>query len=186
MVCQLKRFVVVALLFSCAFLSASEEAKNGVLREIWRGIPGKTPADLMKHPQFQNPPTERSIVPKIDDSNLGDQYGSRYTALLQVPESGKYIFYISSDDSSELWLGKDHSNNDLSCIAYVKGYTNRYNWENQKNQKSVEILLEKGKFYFMSVLHKEDKGADFVAVAWLVPGAKEPALIPANAFVLPK
>ena len=33
----------------------------------------------------------------------------RYSALLKVPASGKYRLYLSSDDSAELWLGKDAS-----------------------------------------------------------------------------
>ncbi|MFR4222899.1 MAG: PA14 domain-containing protein [Akkermansia sp.] len=118
--------------------------------------------------------------------NQGDRYGARYTALLKVPASGKYRLYLSSDDSAELWLGKDATQKDMACIATVKGYSDPHNWSNQPNQASEPVQLEAGRFYFLVVIHKEDGGPDHMSVAWSGPDIPSPVIIPSTAlFCLP-
>ena len=117
--------------------------------------------------------------------NQGDRYGARYTALLKVPASGKYRLYLSSDDSAELWLGKDATQKDMTCIATVKGYSDIHNWGNQPNQASEPIQLEADRFYFLQVIHKEDGGPDHMSVAWSGPDIPSPVIIPATALFIP-
>lgn len=85
---------------------------------------------------FETVAPDVRTISHLDVENLGDRYGARYSALLKVPASGKYRLYLSSDDSAELWLGKDASQKDMACIATVKGYSDIHNWGNQPNQAS--------------------------------------------------
>lgn len=160
--------------------------KPGVLREVWRDIKGRMVEDLVKDPAYLKPAPEKEVVAAIDDGSLGEQYGVRYTALLSVPETGDYTFYIASDDSSELWLGKDATQNDMSCVCFVKGYTHKKNWSSQMNQKSPVVRLEKGRKYYVSVLHKQEFSAAFVSLAWTGPGIDEITVIPKEVFSLPE
>ena len=73
----------------------------------------------------------------------------------------------------------------MSCIATVKGYSDRHNWTNQPNQSSEPVHLEAGKFYFLQVIHKEDGGPDHMSVAWSGPGIPQPVLVPEAALFLP-
>lgn len=134
---------------------------------------------------FERPSSDIRKIVRLDAENLGDQYGARYSALLRVPATGEYRLYLSSDDSAELWLGKDATQKDMSCIATVKGYSDRHNWTNQPNQSSEPVHLEAGKFYFLQVIHKEDGGPDHMSVAWSGPGIPQPVLVPASALFLP-
>ena len=166
---------------------SSEEGKpsSGVVQELWFGIPGTSVKDLTHRKIFDTVAPDVRTISNLDAKNLGDRYGARYSALLKVPVSGKYRLYLSSDDSAELWLGKDASQKDMACIATVKGYSDLHNWSNQPNQASEPIQLEAGRFYFLQVIHKEDGGPDHMSVAWSGPGIPSPVIIPTAALFIP-
>lgn len=152
---------------------SSEEGKPspGVVQELWFGIPGASVKDLTHRKIFETAAPDVRTISHLDVENLGDRYGARYSALLKVPASGKYRLYLSSDDSAELWLGKDASQKDMACIATVKGYSDIHNWGNQPNQASEPVQLEADRFYFLQVIHKEDGGPDHMSVAWSGPAS---------------
>lgn len=155
---------------------SSEEGKPspGVVQELWFGIPGASVKDLTHRKIFETAAPDVRTISHLDVENLGDRYGARYSALLKVPASGKYRLYLSSDDSAELWLGKDASQKDMACIATVKGYSDIHNWGNQPNQASEPVQLEADRFYFLQVIHKEDGGPDHMSVAWVRAGHPRP------------
>lgn len=157
----------------------------GVVQELWFGIPGASVKDLTHGKIFDTAASAVHTVSSLDVENLGDQYGARYSALLRVPVSGKYRLYLSSDDSAELWLGKDATQKDMACIATVKGYSDPHNWSNQPNQASEPVQLEAGRFYFLVVIHKEDGGPDHMSVAWSGPNIPSPVIIPSTALFVP-
>lgn len=165
--------------------SSAEEPSPGVAQELWFGVPGGSVRDLTHGKVFETAASAVHKITSLDVRNLGDQYGARYSALLRVPVSGKYRLYLSSDDSAELWLGKDATQKDMACVATVKGYSDLHNWSNQPNQASEPIQLEAGRFYFLLVIHKEDGGPDHMSVAWSGPEIPAPAIIPATALFLP-
>ena len=157
----------------------------GVVQELWFGIPGASVKEMTHGKMFDTAASAVHTVSRLDVENLGDQYGARYSALLRVPVSGKYRLYLSSDDSAELWLGKDATQKDMACIATVKGYSDPHNWSNQPNQASEPVQLEAGRFYFLVVIHKEDGGPDHMSVAWSGPDIPSPVIIPSTALFVP-
>lgn len=165
--------------------SDAEEPSPGVAQELWFGIPGGSVRDLTHGKVFETAASAVHKITSLDVKNLGDRYGARYSALLRAPASGQYRLYLSSDDSAELWLGKDATQKDMACIATVKGYSDLHNWSNQPNQASEPIQLEAGRFYFLLVIHKEDGGPDHMSVAWSGPGIPAPVLIPSTALFVP-
>lgn len=165
--------------------SDAGEPSPGVIQELWFGIPGASVKDLTHGKVFETSASSVHTISNLDVKNLGDRYGARYSALLRVPASGKYRLYLSSDDSAELWLGKDATQKDMACIATVKGYSDPHNWTNQSNQASEPIQLEAERFYFLLVLHKEDGGPDHMSVAWSGPDIPSPVIIPATALFIP-
>lgn len=165
--------------------SDAGEPSPGVAQELWFGIPGGSVRDLTHGKVFETAASAIHKITSLDVKNLGDRYGARYSALLRVPASGQYRLYLSSDDSAELWLGKDATQKDMTCIATVKGYSDLHNWSNQPNQASEPIQLEAGRFYFLLVIHKEDGGPDHMSVAWSGPEIPAPVIIPATALFVP-
>lgn len=98
--------------------------------------------------------------------NEGKNYGSRIRGYIHAPASGDYVFWISGDDQAELWLSEDESPSNKRKIAEAKNNSSMRQWEKHPHQKSEEIWLEKGRKYYIEVLHKENEGGDHVAVGW--------------------
>jgi len=146
-----------------------------IQQELWTGIPGntvssidvnKTPASITDLTLFEGP------------ANIGDNYGRRIRGYICAPASGTYIFWISSNDHSELWLSTDANVANRKKIAYVSGYTNVREWGKYTTQKSVAISLVASQKYFIEALHKEGVGTDHVAVGWQLPGGTQEMPIP--------
>jgi len=164
---------VLALGVYCGFAHGQAKSSlpsNGILQEIWTGIRGSKVADLTANGSYKKRAREARILPGFRADALTDNYGARYSTLLLPPETGEYTFWIASDDASELWLSTDEQPGHLEKIASVGGYTGREAWDSVRTQKSKAATLEKGKRYFIRVLHKEGGGDDHLAVAWQGPG----------------
>ncbi len=86
------------------------------------------------------------------------------------PVTGGYTFWVSSDDSSHLYLSTDHDPANKRLIASVSGFTDRGQFDKQPSQKSEPIRLEAGGIYYLEVIHKEGAGDDHLTVAWEIPG----------------
>ncbi len=86
------------------------------------------------------------------------------------PETGEYIFWIASDDNSELWLSTDEDPANKVQIASVPRWTSSREWDKYASQQSVPISLMVGRRYYIEVLAKEGAGGDNLAVRWQLPG----------------
>ncbi|MBN2640832.1 MAG: hypothetical protein JXR78_04220 [Victivallales bacterium] len=98
--------------------------------------------------------------------NWGNKYAQRVFGFLIPEESGEYIFWIASDDSSELMLSSDDSPANAKRIARVDSWTPQRKWNKYPVQKSQTIRLEAGKKYYIEAIMYEGSGGDNLAVAW--------------------
>jgi hypothetical protein len=113
-----------------------------------------------------------------------NDYGSRVVAQLCVPTTGDYVFWISSDDNSELWLSSSDSHEGIKTkIASVSGYTNVRQWNKYASQQSAPIHLKAGYKYYIEALHKEANGNDHVEVGWQLPDGTLERPIPTNRLI---
>jgi hypothetical protein len=87
-----------------------------------------------KMPDFNTlTPVEKGFAPDFDLNKIkheSNNYGLVYNGFVNIPEDGKYTFYISSDDGSKLYI------NDQLLIDNdgLHGF----------NEKSAEVILKKG------------------------------------------
>ena len=96
------------------------------------------------------------------------------------PVTGNYIFWIASDNSSELWLSSDETPSNKQKIASVSGYTSSRQWTKYSTQKSVSKNLLAGRKYYIEALHKEGDQGDNCAVGWQLPSGIQERPIPGN------
>ncbi|RPI03824.1 MAG: VWA domain-containing protein [Calditrichaeota bacterium] len=144
-----------------------------VLYEWWENISGTAIGDLTKNPRYPDNPTGTKELTKWEiDVDKMDNYGTRMRGFLHPPSTGKYTFWISSDDLSELWLSTDDKPENKVQICKVASWTGSREWTKETNQQSKAITLEAGKHYYMETLHKEGTGGDNLAVAWQGEGGK--------------
>jgi ELWxxDGT repeat protein len=163
-------------------------AGNGSIDyEKWMGIPGYAVSSI---PVESEGDITSTLTNFSAPANSGDEYGARIRGYVCVPQDGKYVFYISSDDNSELWLSTDEDPVNKRLIASSK-WTNPNQWNKYGTQQSAEITLVKGSRYYIEALHKEAAGADHLSVGWKLPNGtlERPIggvhLIPFNRIVAP-
>ncbi|XP_075907773.1 fibrocystin-L-like [Nelusetta ayraudi] len=83
-------------------------------------------------------------------------FASRTRGFFVPPTSENYTLYLQCDDRCELYLSNSSRPEDKALIAYQTSYTNSI--FSRSSQKSEEIPLEAGKYYYMEVLHQDYGG----------------------------
>jgi hypothetical protein len=153
-----------------------------ILREVWSSITG-TSVDVIP---IQSTPTATSQLTIFEGPvNVGSDYGSRIRGFVHPPSSGNYVFWIASDDKSELWLSTNENPANKIKIATVTGYTSARQWTKYTTQQSTPIPLVAGQKYYIEALHKEGAGLDHVAVGWRLPNGIDERPIPGHRLSLP-
>ena len=150
----------------------SATTTGSLLVEYWNGIgSGTAVSDLTSHPNFPNTPGVKYFTNSVFElrSNVGDSYGSRVRSLLIPSVSGKYTFWIASDDSSELWMSTNSDAANKTLIAYLSGWASPRRWTQSASQQSAAIPLVAGQAYYLETLHKDGSSLDNLAVAWQGP-----------------
>jgi regulation of enolase protein 1 (concanavalin A-like superfamily) len=131
-----------------------------ITRELYLDISGGAVADLTSNSKYPDSPDQIDEIKALEFWSLGlDNYGSRIYGWLYPPATGDYTFWITSEDTSELWLSTDETPENMVLIAQEPGA----NWQ------SNPIALEGNKRYYILVLQKESTGEDGVTVAWQGP-----------------
>lgn len=137
-----------------------------IVHELWTGIQG---TDISSIPLSSEPSSTRDLTLFEGPSNLDDHYGARIRGFICPPVSGEYIFWISGNDQTELWLSTDHHPGNKRLIASAAKYTNVRQWNKYGSQQSVPVTLAANQKYYIEALHKEGVGSDHVAVGWQLP-----------------
>ena len=139
---------------------------------IWRTLCGDSVENLKKLPFFPQHPDEEKVTNVLHVEDNTADYGQRIFGFIHPPRSDSYLFGIASDDSSELWLSPSEDPRDRQLIARVFerqsiAWTKVGQLEKYSDQVSkTAVKLERGKKYYIEVLHKQIKGTGFVQVFW--------------------
>lgn len=162
---------------------AKQPAGTGsIFYEHWKGIPGDAVTDLTSHPNFQRVPTGSELLRQFEaPSSRGQYYGARMRGYLHPPVTGTYLFWIASDDASELWLSEDDNPARKRRICFLESWAPSREWTFSPSQQSQPIRLEAGRRYYIEALHKQGMAGDGLAVAWQPPGAAR-EIIPGRAL----
>jgi len=150
-------------------LPPTAAGESELSNHFWSGINGKSVRQLTRNVHFPDNSTSVEIISEIDFNERGDTYGQRITSLLSIETTGDYRFWVSADESAELWLSSDEAPYNKRLIAYTTKPTGYQVWDRFNTQKSALISLQAGERYFLEVLHKENTGADYLTVSWEGP-----------------
>jgi hypothetical protein len=141
-------------------------ASGTITREVWTSVGGS----LVSNIPINTSPNQTSTLTIFEaPTNFGVNYGQRIRGTICAPLSGNYIFWISSNDNSELWLSTDNTVANKVRIASVTGYTGVREWTKYPSQRSVSIPLVGGRTYYIEALHKQGANTDNLAVGWQLP-----------------
>lgn len=189
------RLIIVSL--TALILITSQSYGYEFLREWWLGIEGSIVDNPIEHltsdPDFPDYPTGSEIINIFETPYLilGDDwpdwannYGQRVSGLITPPQTGDYIFWIASDDQSQLRLSSDENPSNNTLIAYVDRWTEPHQWDKYPSQQSTPIFMEAGQQYYIEALHIEGGGGDHLSVAWQLPDGTFQAPIPEPTSIL--
>lgn len=150
---------------------ATEDLTGKLAREVWLGINGGAVADLTQSERFYGEPDLYSLTDgAVSSVDFDDYFGERLRGWITPTVSGDYTFWISGDDSCELWLSPTASKFGKERVASLSKWSSPMEWTKFASQKSATVSLVAGQSYFIEILHKEVWYADHLAVAWTPPG----------------
>lgn len=161
-----------SILIIASTLPLSVFAQSGSLEwSAWTGIAGSTVKDLTQNPAFFGAPAVKTLVTRsAGPVNFADTFGQQLAGTITAPVTGNYTFWVSGDETAELWLGTGASRYSIRRIASLTSKTSVESWGQYTSQKSTTISLVAGQTYYLQALGKDATGTDHLAVAWQYTG----------------
>jgi hypothetical protein len=149
-----------------------------VLVEYWDDVTGFTAPDWNYVTNNSRSQCLGTMLTKAQ-TERGDNYMTRMSTYVQIPISGNYVFYVSSDNDSILRLAMNGNPANPVQIAQVTGW-NAYpeQWNEAIEQASALIPLVAGQIIYLEAVHREYNLADHLAFGWLAPSTPAVTLIP--------
>ena len=169
----------------CLFLAMPQVDAQvpGLHRELYFTLSrdGFSLARLTNHPNFlAGRPDQTNIVTSgfQTEAQRGDDYGQRLRGWLTAPTAGNYTFSISSDETSNLYLGLDENPATKQLIAWVDPRSQPGNYTTHHGQQSAPVPLQAGRRYYVEVVHHEANLIDHLSVQWRLPSGATESPIP--------
>src|SRR5690606_19248374 len=103
---------------------------------------------------------------RTGQQNVQDMFGAVVSTYITLGKSAEYIFYVSGNDETRLYLAEDKVGHNAKEIAYVETSTEKYEWNKFPSQTSQAISLEAGKQYQLLLVTQDDGGDEHYAVGW--------------------
>lgn len=150
-------------------------ATGQILFETWQGVSGVSLADLTNSANYPDKPSKSEMITSLDAPRLETaDSGHRIRGYIHPQVSGQYRFWIASDDAGQLSLSSDDKPANARPIASVPGWTPYQVWDKYPEQESALIQLQKGRRYYIEVLHKQGDLKENLSIAWQAPnGTRE-------------
>lgn len=140
--------------------------RGEVREEIWWRIGGEQVRMLREDDRFPGRPDEVGRLGSLlTERDIGDDFGRRVRGALIPPQTGSYVFFLSSDDESEFWLEREGGEGGLRLLVRQERHVPYLEWRTQ----SEPVRLQAGRAYAFEWLHKEGRGGDHAAVGWRLP-----------------
>lgn len=158
------------------------------LLEKYNNISGSDISDLYSDPSFPDDPDEFQVLTESNLAspiNIDNSFGGRLSVLICPPQTGEYTFWLSSDDAGELRIGNDDTDDNLTVIAEVPGWTNPEEWGKYPEQESDPVFLEAGRYYYIEGNYKQHFGGDHVQIGWTLPDSTLDRPISSDYYSLP-
>ncbi|CAE7644770.1 ppdK [Symbiodinium sp. CCMP2456] len=168
----------------------------GLVRKVWHNLPGKTLADLLAAAAFPDSPDLEEFASALTSTaNYGDNYGQMFYGLFVAPETGSYVFEITSDENSELRISDAFNDTQGQVVSYISEAQTWYQgpflrrgyapgpdaWDSFPTQ-SGSYYMEAGHLYYLEVLHKERVQSDHLIAGVRLPSGIVHRPIPASFF----
>ena len=126
------------------------QALGVITRREYRHVPYGQLVDLVNHPRFPNQPSVVDYPTAFESpADQGDNYGVQMLGYVHPPVTGEYVFYLSGDDTAELYLSTDETPRNKQLIAVEVGPNPPYQWTdgNRAAGAAPESVLANAAFF---------------------------------------
>ncbi len=72
-----------------------------------------------------------------------DNYGERYSGFFIPPATGKYVFFVSSDDNSDLFISTDDTPDSKYLIAQETSWATNYEWTSDNGGTILNVASKR-------------------------------------------
>ena len=129
-----------------------EPPTGEILDQVWENLDGGTTVNDLTNtalnPNYPNSPTSTTYLTSFNapyTTGVPD-YGQRVQGYLDPPTSGNYVFWIASDNCSQLWLSTTSSPTNIgsSPTASVSGSSGYEAWTTYASQQSAPFPWSPG------------------------------------------
>ena len=157
--------------------------QGSIMREFYTGIPGGRISDLLNSPNFPNSPNQVTVLNSFQGPvNVTNNYGTRVRGYIVAPVTGNYVFTVTSDDASVVYLSPNADPGFKEVVCSVADWTNPAQLNKYASQVSPPIPMVAGRYYYVELLHKEAAGGDHFTLWWQTPTNSTPTVIPGSAL----
>ena len=161
----------------------SDYVRQGLLYQQWLDIPGWRISEITNTGRILEQPSTAMVLDRAgDDFNAPANYistrnsVSRMSGFFCAPFSGDYKFFLTSDDSSRLYIA-DGPADEKQRLAKISGYKRPDEWVSSR-----VVELKKGQSYFLEAMQKQQDGAGHLTVGVQLPSGAFQAPIPSEFF----
>jgi hypothetical protein len=134
----------------------------------------------------------------------GNNYANRLSTLFYPPTNGNYVFFVSSDDASDLFVSTDSTPGNKRKVAQETAWSNARQWTTsgdnvaahaaQKRSDQWEtngagvapyaagIPMTNGQAYYIELDHQDTGGGENAGATFIMVGDADPALGSASKF----
>jgi hypothetical protein len=186
-----KAGAIPSVLVAATFInSASLVFSPGFVKQEFYS--GATRANL-ENPSYTNSPTAVTYLTSFESpSGQGNNYAERISALFTAPATANYVFFLASDDDSDLFLSTDSTPANKRLIAQETVWSNSRQWLTSGGNSVLAskrsdtfagtawptgntISLTAGVQYYLEGVHHQGSGGDAFAATFKFAGASDPA-----------
>ena len=89
-------------------------------------------------------PDQTDYITKFDDENLGDNYVQRLSTWMVAPASGQYVFFVASDDDSDLFVSTNDKPAGLQKVCQEASWCGTREWLNDAERRSDQYSPDGG------------------------------------------
>jgi hypothetical protein len=153
---------------------------------------GATRANL-ENPAYTNSPTKVTYLTSFESpAGQGSSYAERISALFTAPATTNYVFFLASDDDSDLFLSTDSNPANKFLIAQETVWSNTRQWfisgggsvlASKRSDTFAgttwpggnTISLTAGVQYYLEGVHHQGSGGDAFAATFKFAASPDPA-----------
>lgn len=153
-----------------------------VSHEFWANVVGNDLSVLKNQPSFPGQPDGQLGLSGFDIPEVTSTgFGGRLRALITPPQTGDYVFHLSSAGAAELLHGADDGTAvPVATVLPAQLGIEKGDWDAFPNQQSVPVTLTAGTSYYLELRYMGSASRGHCQAGWSGPGLDEVQLIGAN------